>query len=177
MPRRWRTVTIATVLVAAATALLARSSDAGPWFYLPYRQGNAVVPVGPDMSVRTTCSGDVAHLATCAGSSCTEVATFNCLPYTCDRNGLQCTASCVSDSDCGQGAVCNTTRGECASTPATCADTFAVKTADGMLVSCGPYKCLNGACQQQCVTSNDCAAGFTCRRAPSSGRYYCGQGA
>jgi MYXO-CTERM domain-containing protein len=52
--------------------------------------------------------------------------------------------------------------GKCAQATATCADAFTVMTAGGMLVSCAPYKCLNGACQQQCVTNNDCAPGYDC---------------
>jgi hypothetical protein len=175
MWRRWRFGIVGVVLAVLAVALLAKPSDAGPTLLISYTKGSVNVPMGPGKSVKTSCTGDVAHISTCDGANCTELTTYPCLPFTCAKSGLECTATCVSSAECGQGAVCNHVRGECVSTTATCADTFTIKTANGQLVPCAPYKCVAGNCQQQCVTTSDCSAGFTCKRA-ASGRYYCAQG-
>ncbi|MBK7581895.1 MAG: hypothetical protein IPI67_17010 [Myxococcales bacterium] len=76
-----------------------------------------------------------------------------------------CNATCSSDTDCAQGAKCDTTQGKCAVTSATCSDPFTVLLPNGQSQSCSPYKCVGGACQQQCSSANDCASGFNCEGA------------
>ena len=121
----------------------------------------AATACGPDAS----CTGDVSQpKGSCDGSgSCATPGTKNCPPYACDAATGLCNTSCVSSSECAQGATCDTISGKCAPTTATCADTFTVMTANGELVSCAPYKCLSGQCQQQCVTQSDCAEGYACK--------------
>jgi MYXO-CTERM domain-containing protein len=97
----------------------------------------------------------------CDGSgSCTTPTTKTCNPYTCDSGA--CKTTCASDTDCAQGSVCDTTKGLCAVAGATCLDAFTVKQPNGQTQSCSPYKCLGGACQQQCTTASDCAPGYDC---------------
>jgi len=111
------------------------------------------------------CTGDVSQPAgTCDGSgSCTLPATANCAPYGCDSAAGSCKTSCASDTDCSQGATCNTTNNQCTTAAATCLDSTTVKLPNGQTQSCSPYKCVGGACQQQCTTTNDCASGYTCQ--------------
>lgn len=114
------------------------------------------------------CTGDVSQPAgTCDGTgSCSVPATQNCVPYACDAAAGTCKTSCASDADCGQGAKCDTASGKCAVTSATCKDEHTVLLPNGQEQSCEPYKCVGGACQQQCTSDTDCASGFECN-APS----------
>jgi hypothetical protein len=164
--------------LVAACACFATQSDADPTIILSFWQGQGSVflPLGPTKGVKTTCTGDVAHIATCDGATCTELATYNCNPFTCAKDGLECAAKCTSDAQCSEGAVCNVGRGECANTPSTCADTFAIKSNNGQLISCSPYQCRAGSCQQQCSSPSECAPGFTCTHSGSNGRFYCAKG-
>lgn len=112
-----------------------------------------------------SCTGDVSQPAgTCDGVGlCAVPTTKNCLPYGCNAATGSCNATCASDGDCAQGAKCDTTQGKCAVTTATCSDAFTVLLPNGQSQSCSPYKCVGGACQQQCGSSNDCATGYTCQ--------------
>jgi hypothetical protein len=111
-----------------------------------------------------SCSGDVVQPeGKCDGvGTCTIPNTSNCVPYTCDSATTACTTSCASDGQCAQGSTCNATTGKCASSAATCADSTTVKLPNGQTQSCEPYKCLGGACQQQCTDDSDCVAGHHC---------------
>lgn len=111
------------------------------------------------------CTGDVSQPAgTCDGTgSCTLPATSNCAPYGCDSVAGTCKTSCAGDTDCSQGATCNTTTGQCTTGAATCLDATTLKLANGQTQSCAPYKCVGGACQQQCSTPSDCATGYVCQ--------------
>jgi hypothetical protein len=115
----------------------------------------------------SSCIGDVAQPeGACDGSgSCAIPGTKACAPYTCDALTGVCTTSCTSSADCTQGVPCDTASGKCAPGLASCADLFTILTADGQLVSCAPYTCLNGACLGRCVTTNDCVHGYACEGA------------
>ena len=110
------------------------------------------------------CTGDVSQPAgTCDGVGvCALPTTKNCAPYGCNSTAGTCKASCAGDADCSQGATCNTSNGQCTTGAATCQDATTVKLANGQTQSCVPYKCLGGACQQQCSSANDCAPGYAC---------------
>lgn len=111
-----------------------------------------------------TCTGDVLQPeGKCDGAgACSVPNTANCAPYTCDTATTSCHKTCGSDAQCAQGAVCDTTTGKCAGASATCADATTVKLPSGQTQSCEPYKCVGGACQQQCAKDGDCADGYLC---------------
>jgi hypothetical protein len=96
--------------------------------------------------------------------SCVKHFVYPCEPYACDEDGLTCKTSCNSSADCSQGSQCNqvTDIGKCVTISSFCKDAFNVQTTDGLVQSCEPYKCVGGACQQQCVDDGDCAPGFIC---------------
>ncbi|MBI3206792.1 MAG: hypothetical protein IT377_31635 [Polyangiaceae bacterium] len=112
-----------------------------------------------------SCSGDVSQPAgTCDGAGlCSLLPTQNCLPYACKAATGVCASTCASDTDCAQGAKCDTNTGKCAVTSATCKDATTVLQPNGQSESCVPYKCVGGACQQQCASGSDCAPGYTCQ--------------
>ena len=111
-----------------------------------------------------SCTGDVAQPpGICDGAGlCALPTTKNCVPYACNATTGVCQASCSSDAECAQGAKCDTNTGKCASTSATCKGPTTVLLPNGQTESCSPYKCLGGACQQQCSVPGDCAPGYTC---------------
>jgi hypothetical protein len=111
-----------------------------------------------------TCQGDsLIPASVCDGAGvCNPQAAVSCLPYSCDTNGKQCFATCTTTLECGGGAACDGTGSCVIVTGGTCKDDFTVELPDGTEASCVPYKCLAGKCQQQCVTSGDCAAGYAC---------------
>jgi hypothetical protein len=119
-------------------------------------------PPGPPAAESTACSGDVASVTTGPTPETCVTKNYPCTPYTCDAEADTCGTSCINTADCAQGASCDTIRGKCASVHATCFDGRTILSADGLLVSCSPYECTNGFCQQQCVHTADCADGFTC---------------
>jgi len=110
------------------------------------------------------CTGDVLQPAgNCDGTgACALPSTKNCAPYGCDSTAGSCKTTCTSTGDCSQGATCDTTTSQCTTASATCQDAYTVKLANGQSQSCSPYKCVGGACQQQCATSGDCAPGYSC---------------
>lgn len=112
-----------------------------------------------------SCTGDVAQPAgACDGAGlCAVPATQNCAPYTCNAQALACATTCASDTDCAQGAICNTSTGKCAAASATCKDTTTVQLPNGQTEACIPYRCVGGACQQQCSSGSDCAPGYDCQ--------------
>jgi hypothetical protein len=173
----WKRHVVAAAAVVGASVALAGEGEATPTIIiLPYWKGQVTVPVGK--TVKTSCKGDVDVISVCDGAGCTQLASYACVPYTCAKNGVECTSHCTSNADCGQGAECNTARGECASYFGTCEDARTVKSPAGSLSSCAPYRCVAGACQQQCSVDipGDCAAGWSCVRSATSHRYYCKKG-
>ena len=143
---------------------------------LPFWKGSVNVAVGK--TVKTRCQGDVNVISACEGDACVEVESYACVPFTCAADGLGCTATCTTTKDCGQGAACNTTRGECYSYFSTCADPYTMLAPNGQLSPCAPYRCVAGGCQQQCIPERgaDCASGYTCARNAQTHRYTCKKG-
>ena len=170
---RRRALLAVAAVIGAGIALTASGEAAPTYIVLPYWKGSTNVPIGK--TLKTTCTGDVNQLFICEGTTCTYLDSYNCLPFTCAKDHLGCTPTCISDNDCGQGAVCNPIRGECATSFGTCADTYVIKTVAGQLVSCAPYQCLAGNCQQQCDPQYafQCSPGFVCKRTADTGRYNC----
>ncbi|MBI3206797.1 MAG: hypothetical protein HYZ29_35000 [Myxococcales bacterium] len=111
-----------------------------------------------------SCTGDVLQPeGKCDGAgACSTPGTANCSPYGCDSSTNSCSKTCTSDAQCSQGAVCDTNTGKCAVGGATCADAYTLKQPNGQTQSCSPYKCVGGACQQQCAAESDCAPGWAC---------------
>ena len=99
----------------------------------------------------------------CDGAGkCAAGSKSDCGEYTCDPATKACKTTCSTNADCKAGAVCNSSSGTCASEGATCADEWTVKSASGTLTSCNGYRCVAGACQQQCSAASDCGPGFAC---------------
>jgi hypothetical protein len=97
----------------------------------------------------------------CDGAGlCVNPSSQPCAPYGCSSTG--CNTSCTSNADCAAGAGCDGS-GKCVIVTAICKDDYTVKAADGTESSCVPYKCVGGACQQQCTTTSDCAPGYDCQ--------------
>lgn len=121
-----------------------------------------IVEIRPGATVKRTCSSSVVRVSVCNGETCEHVLTAPCAPYGCDAKGEWCASSCSSDANCAEGSVCATTTGKCAWMPTRCIDNFAIKSPNGQVESCMPYRCLANACQQQCATNSDCAPGWSC---------------
>lgn len=121
-----------------------------------------VAPGASTQCSAPSCTGDsLTPAGSCDGSGgCSVPVTKSCAPYSCADGA--CKSTCANDGDCAAGATCDTNKGLCAVTGATCIDSFTVKQPNGQTQSCSPYKCVGGACQQQCVNGNDCAAGYDC---------------
>lgn len=170
--RRWA---LPSLVAGVVLLCLAPSrGDAAGTIELPFWKGSVYVPVGK--GVKTTCINDITRIATCDGASCVEVQTYNCHPYGCSKDGTACAASCASTADCAGGSECNTTTGQCSLSFGSCADPWTIRMPNGQSASCAPYHCLAGKCQQQCSTPGDCAPGFTCKKSPTTKRYYCASG-
>jgi MYXO-CTERM domain-containing protein len=121
-----------------------------------------VLPGASTQCSASSCTGDsLTPPGTCDSSGgCSVGVPKSCAPYACSDGA--CKSTCASDGDCAAGAICDTNKGLCAVSGATCTDAFTVKLPNGQTQSCSPYKCVGGACQQQCVDGNDCAAGYDC---------------
>jgi hypothetical protein len=110
-----------------------------------------------------TCAGASLQPLQCNGAGkCIAGAAIGCAPYACDASAKSCRASCKADGDCASGSKCDMGSGQCAAISTTCKDASTLVTADGKEQTCAPYRCLGGACQQQCGTSADCTAGAAC---------------
>ena len=60
----------------------------------------------------------------------------------------------------GEGGACSGAKMQCGKT---CVDTATdPKNCGACGHDCVEGKCVNGACQQQCLTDNDCAMGYAC---------------
>ncbi len=117
----------------------------------------------PASTTKYVCTKSVAKIQQCVGANgCTTQQAYPCFPYGCDPTGHTCGETCSVDSQCAAGAACNASSGSCVPRGPTCADSFVILEANGSKYSCGPYKCVAGHCQQQCVEAGDCAPGYSC---------------
>ncbi len=122
-----------------------------------------VYPGATAFCTGTKCVGSVFEPWTCDGQgSCVKGTSQDCGSYACDATANACKTTCSGDGDCATGSKCNTSTGQCAQQGTTCKDPYTVKQANGQEQSCEPYKCVAGACQQQCTTDDDCAPGNGC---------------
>ncbi len=121
-----------------------------------------VLPGASTQCSASSCTGDsLTPPGTCdSAGGCSVPVPKSCAPYACSAGA--CKLTCANDGDCAAGATCDTNKGLCAVSGATCTDAFTVKQPNGQTQSCSPYKCVGGACQQQCVNGNDCATGYDC---------------
>lgn len=129
--------------------------------------GDRTACVFPDQATscgQASCMGDVLTLdPRCDGAGqCAAPRTQSCVPSGCDPVAKACIKTCTKDGDCAAGATCDIGTGKCAVTDNTCKDVFTVISPGGSQTSCAPYRCVAGACQQQCVIDADCATGYTC---------------
>lgn len=107
---------------------------------------------------------EVATVRLCPGDS-GDCVTINtpCYPWGCDDGA--CNTICSTNADCAAGAECDQVARSCVPVINTCSDGYTVRQANGAEVSCGGYRCVAGACQQQCRTNLDCQTdqGFSCQ--------------
>jgi hypothetical protein len=108
-----------------------------------------------------SCDETTALGSACDGEgACVEQAPVSCEPYACGSAG--CLTSCENDSDCSTGNSCMD--GSCVFTGGRCSEDRAnALDGDGNLVEeCAPYYCVNGRCEDACVSTTDCQPGFLC---------------
>jgi hypothetical protein len=112
------------------------------------------------------CQGDwVISAGTCDSSGgCTPGTLQDCGNYSCASPAGSCKTSCTTKLDCRLGAVCDTSgnAGTCNASGAACQGAYNVKASDGTVSSCNGYRCVSGACQQQCGSNADCGTGYVC---------------
>jgi hypothetical protein len=150
--------------------------------------GNRVTCTFPDTATEcgpASCRDDsVIPASTCDGNGkCAAAEPQPCGDYTCDADSGSCKSSCSTSADCRAGATCITGKGHCTTQGATCPDDYSVKAPDGSISSCHGFKCVAGACQQQCQAAGDCAPDYECKAArcvaastPDAGDGGAGQG-
>lgn len=97
-----------------------------------------------------------------SGGHCTIRVSYPCFPYACNKAAKTCNDKCSSDAQCAAGAKCNASQSQCVPQPTTCRDPWSIEMANGSQVSCQPYMCNAGACQQQCTADSECSSGFHC---------------
>jgi hypothetical protein len=130
------------------------------------KRDGCVYPDSATQCAPAKCVGDsVVSAATCDGTGvCAPGSQQACGSYACDSTAVSCKTSCTTKTDCRLGAVCDTSgaTGACNTAGATCQGAYNVKAPDGTVSSCNGYRCVSGACQQQCGTTTDCATGYVC---------------
>lgn len=107
------------------------------------------------------CGGDSTHTpGTCSPLPATTVcgATGR---YTCSGNDTRCPSSCETSAAnvCAPSYSCRD--GMCNAFSAVCIDEFTAATETGP-VSCGAYRCVDGACRGVCKDATECAPGSVC---------------
>jgi hypothetical protein len=127
----------------------------------------ATIPVSlakKDQACESSCANDVTTVYQFdpRTESCVKHFVYPCEPYACDVDGITCKTQCISDADCSQAGKCDTGNGRCGTISSFCKDAFTVELSNGQEQSCEPYKCIGGACQQQCVDDGDCAPEYIC---------------
>jgi hypothetical protein len=109
------------------------------------------------------CVNGMAEVQQYLGNQCVAAYAVPCFPNACDPQGITCRVTqCMSDNDCGTGAVCNLANGHCAPIAYFCSDTFNIEETNGQVRSCAPYKCIAGGCRASCQQPGDCAQGYSC---------------
>jgi hypothetical protein len=117
----------------------------------------------PGTDCDSTCMGNVSSVfRKTDGGQCKLWFRTPCNPYNCDQANGVCRGSCASDTDCAQGAHCNTSTGMCAAYGSACVDAKTVRMSNGQTQSCMPYSCVAGTCKPYCQVQSDCASGFSC---------------
>jgi hypothetical protein len=83
--------------------------------------------------------------------------------FACSEEPPACKTSCVSDSDCANGARCAPETGSCVLPGGTCRNDFSVKLPDGVVRTCHGYRCIgDGQCAESCSAELGCAPGYAC---------------
>lgn len=114
-------------------------------------------------SVETSCtSHDVAQVAVCQGEDC-QLIRYPCSPYACDPATRTCRRNSILSGHCADGST-HTDSGRCVHIGNTCSNLFWIRQANGTIVPCNGFKCIAGACQQQCTAHLDCKTdeGYQC---------------
>ncbi|MBI5535808.1 MAG: hypothetical protein HY898_24025 [Deltaproteobacteria bacterium] len=122
----------------------------------------------PTVPCGTSCANGVQTNKTCDGNgTCKESGTKPCTPYLCDGD-KQCLASCTTEKDCVAGDVCMNK--QCGAPGATCetSNDHTLRTGDGTLTDCSPYKCIGNACKPSCTSVDDCVSPNVCT--PDTGK-------
>lgn len=112
-----------------------------------------------------SCSADavLSPAQACDGAgSCALKKTQICYPFACNEADSSCAETCQSNDDCAAGAVCDTTKQQCAPSEAVCGSSSTLLRADGSQQACSPYVCEAGECRRDCRRNADCLEGFSC---------------
>ena len=110
-----------------------------------------------------TCDQNSAIKKACDGFGLCKSDARSCGAYACSSAMGTCATRCTASGDCAAGATCDTGKGECAFQDMTCSTAFSVRNPDGTEESCNGYRCVGGACQQQCAYVGDCADAYGCQ--------------
>jgi len=118
-------------------------------------------PSAPVICAPPKCeSGQETRARGCDGAgSCASVESRACAPYVC--GGAACRTQCEVDSDCVDGNTCDLVTRKCV-IAATCEGDHAVKSPDGNVRDCAPFRCSSGRCGDACTDSSACAPGYVC---------------
>lgn len=162
--RLYPTGSLTTDARAAAAVPVATARAAAPARGVQPGVRSAPAGAGGDGgSCASSCLGSVSTVyRESAPGQCLAWFRVPCDPYGCDDTSGMCRQSCANDTQCGQGAKCNTSTGMCTAAPPACIDASTVRLANGQTESCSPYECRAGSCRETCESSNDCASGFGC---------------
>jgi hypothetical protein len=118
--------------------------------------------VGPEVVCRASaCASDVQTLeAKCESKgTCPASTSLPCSPYACGTS--ECKASCVQNTDCASGFVCDVAHAKCIS-GTTCDGEHTVTSPRGDQTDCTPFKCGSGGCLESCEDSSQCVVPAIC---------------
>ena len=121
----------------------------------------------------SVCTGERLVTQSCDGAgACVDNDPETCGLYACDEGAGVCLTTCTTNTDCAVGSACNES-GSCVSARASCIDETTLRDADGVTMSCAPFKCRVDQCTDPCESIDDCAEGSVCdpsgRCVPRSG--------
>jgi hypothetical protein len=123
--------------------------------------------VGPEVVCRASaCAAGVQTLeAKCESKgTCPASTSLPCSPYACGADA--CKSSCVVETDCAAGFVCDVTHAKCIS-GTTCDGDHTVTSPRGDQTDCTPFKCGASGCLESCMDSSQCVAPAICDPATS----------